>query len=66
MDNKWISHLTSDQEIKIKNAEKKNTKEVTWGSNIRRPYKAFNNHIYLPGSRSCKNIILVSEILETE
>lgn len=28
MDNKWISHLTSDQEIKIKNGEKKNTKEV--------------------------------------
>ena len=27
----------------------------TWGSNIRRPFKAFNNHIYLPGSRSCKN-----------
>jgi hypothetical protein len=27
----------------------------TWGSSIRRPFKAFNNHVYLPGSRSCKN-----------
>jgi len=31
-------------------------KNRTWGSNIRRPYKAFNNHIYLPGSRSCNGL----------
>lgn len=41
----------------VVDASKKKAKEKpgisTWGSSIRRPYNAFNNHIYLPGSRSC-------------
>jgi hypothetical protein len=34
----------------------------TCGSSIRRPFKAFNNHVYLPGSRSCKNHKIVETL----